>query len=61
MYSVFLEEWLRVFPLEQVHILRLEDYAVDKQQSLSDLYEFLELRKSFSNFAYFIKDEAKKE
>ena len=41
LYTVFIEEWLKVFPREQFHILRLEDYTEYKQLALNDIFQFL--------------------
>ncbi|KAK3592495.1 hypothetical protein CHS0354_026616 [Potamilus streckersoni] len=43
MYSVHLREWLRVFPRQQIFIVRFEDYVQDMERSLSNLFHFLQL------------------
>ncbi|XP_052250310.1 carbohydrate sulfotransferase 15-like [Dreissena polymorpha] len=44
MYSVFLRDWLRLFPLSQFHILRLEDYSREPVNYVKEVYRFLGLR-----------------
>ena len=43
MYSVFLKDWLAVFPANQVRIVRFEDYKKDMKGVLQTLYYFLGL------------------
>ncbi|KAL3885343.1 hypothetical protein ACJMK2_025414 [Sinanodonta woodiana] len=43
MYVVHLKEWLRVFPRQQIFILRFEDYIQDLENSLRNLFDFLQL------------------
>ncbi|KAL3851668.1 hypothetical protein ACJMK2_015397 [Sinanodonta woodiana] len=38
MYAVHLREWLRVFPRQQIYIVRFEDYVKDMERSLSKLF-----------------------
>ena len=47
LYTIFIEEWLKVFPREQFHILRLEDYTEDKQLALNDIFQFLGVGKYY--------------
>ncbi|XP_046365506.2 carbohydrate sulfotransferase 15-like [Haliotis rufescens] len=42
-YSVFLKEWLSVFPREDFLILRTEDYKANAWGTLSDVFKFLSL------------------
>ncbi|XP_071089470.1 carbohydrate sulfotransferase 15-like isoform X1 [Haliotis cracherodii] len=44
MYYVYLQEWLRVFPRHQLHIVRLEDYADEPMDILKGIFKFLTLR-----------------
>ncbi|KAK3768815.1 hypothetical protein RRG08_061274 [Elysia crispata] len=43
MYSVFLHDWLTVFPRNQLFFIKLEDYAVDIATGLQTTVEFLGL------------------
>ncbi|XP_064602186.1 carbohydrate sulfotransferase 15-like [Liolophura sinensis] len=43
MYSVFMKDWLRVFPREQFFIIRTEEYADNPRDVLQELYKFLGL------------------
>ncbi|ELU18071.1 hypothetical protein CAPTEDRAFT_107906 [Capitella teleta] len=43
LYSVYLEDWLKVFPKEQVLVLKAEDYYFDRRSSLEQVFKFLEL------------------
>ena len=43
-YFIHLKEWYRVFPKDQIVILRLEDYSQHRTQTLLELYDFLGLR-----------------
>lgn len=45
MYYVYLQEWLRVFPRHQLHIVRLEDYADEPMDILKGIFKFLTLSK----------------
>ena len=45
LYSVFLEDWLRIFPKEQVYVVRMEDYAPNIPGELAKIYDFMELGK----------------
>ncbi|XP_045202042.2 carbohydrate sulfotransferase 15-like [Mercenaria mercenaria] len=40
-YHVYIEDYLRVFPKEQIKIIKLEDYAKDKNKSMTDVFNFL--------------------
>lgn len=44
LYSVFLCDWLKVFPREQVLVVRMEDYHQDMVSSLATIYNHLGLR-----------------
>ena len=44
-YFVFLQDWFRVFPREQFHIIRTEDYSRHMLTYLKEVYRFLGLRK----------------
>ena len=43
MYSVFLKDWLDVFPREQIRVIKMEEYSALKKQVLKDTVHFLEL------------------
>ncbi|XP_014676786.1 PREDICTED: carbohydrate sulfotransferase 15-like [Priapulus caudatus] len=43
MYSVFLRDWLQVFPMKQFLILRTEEYATSRIDHLHTVFNFLEL------------------
>lgn len=47
MYPVFLEDWFRVFPREQILIIRFEDYIKDVQGHLQQVFDHLELGTTF--------------
>ena len=51
LYSIFLKDWLKVFPREQIIIIRSEDYKKDILGTLKQIYRHLEL----SMFFYFGK------
>ncbi|KAL3864864.1 hypothetical protein ACJMK2_006514 [Sinanodonta woodiana] len=44
LYSVYLDDWLRVFERNQILILRLEDYAVNREHTMKNIFKFLKLR-----------------
>ncbi|XP_042885797.1 carbohydrate sulfotransferase 15-like isoform X1 [Penaeus japonicus] len=44
LYSVFLCDWLKVFPREQVLVVRMEDYHQNMVSSLATIYSHLGLR-----------------
>ena len=46
MYSVFLEDWLRIFSRDQLMILRSEDYLQDVEGHIIKVFSFLNLGKS---------------
>ena len=41
MYHIYIKDLLDVFPINQVFILRLEDYAKDRLKWLEDIFSFL--------------------
>jgi len=45
MYESYLKDWFKVFPREQILILRLEDYSEDINNVLNKVYDYLGLRK----------------
>jgi len=44
LYSVYLREWLDVFPREQIHVVRLEDYSKAPRDVMEGVHAFLGLR-----------------
>ncbi|CAG5129501.1 unnamed protein product [Candidula unifasciata] len=44
MYDIFLKQWLKVFPRNQIMILRNEDYSKDIKSYMKRVYDFLQLR-----------------
>ena len=45
MYHIFIEDWWRVYPKDQILILKFEDYKRNSKDSLNRVFKFLELRK----------------
>lgn len=45
LYVIYLRDWLKVFPREQILILRLEDYSKDLAGVIKTVFTFLKLRK----------------
>lgn len=43
LYAIFLADWFRLFPKDQFHIIRFEDYISNVQVHLHNMFEFLEL------------------
>jgi hypothetical protein len=46
-YAPFVEDWLRVFPKEQIYFVKFEDYEKDMATTVKNIVKFLKLRKSF--------------
>ncbi|XP_025084072.1 carbohydrate sulfotransferase 15-like isoform X1 [Pomacea canaliculata] len=42
-YAVFVEDWLRVFPPDQVYVIRFENYVNEISRSLKEVFNFLGL------------------
>ena len=53
MYIIFIEDWLKVYPKEQVYILRLEDYTKNKLAELNNIFNFLGVSNVPSNSSVF--------
>lgn len=53
LYVVYLRDWLKLFPRDQLLVLRLEDYSRDTAGSMKKIFSFLNLQqlsdKEFSN------------
>ncbi|XP_064646115.1 uncharacterized protein LOC135499313 [Lineus longissimus] len=43
LYSVYIGDWLTVFPRSQVHVVRTEDYGRNTAGVLQDIFKFLEV------------------
>lgn len=52
-YHVYLAEWLKVFPRDQILVIRLEDYAKNLKQTTRRVYDFLGLRELMA-FTYIV-------
>ncbi|XP_070182266.1 carbohydrate sulfotransferase 15-like [Littorina saxatilis] len=44
-YFVFLKDWLRIVPRQQMHVIRFETYVSNMTSELKSVYSFLGLRK----------------
>ena len=44
MYYPFIADWLRVFPAEQIKVVRYEDYVTEPSKIINEVCSFLELR-----------------
>ena len=42
-YAVHMADWLRVWPREQLHIMRYEDYGGHEAERIAEIYHFLDL------------------
>ncbi|CAG5114566.1 unnamed protein product, partial [Candidula unifasciata] len=42
-YSVYIKDWLKVFPREQLLFIKFEDYIADANATVRKVYKFLEL------------------
>ena len=49
LYFIYLLDWYRVFPRDQILILRLEDYTNNRARTALKIYNFLNLRKEITN------------
>ena len=43
MYPVYMADWLRVWPREQIHIMRYEDYGDQEATRIGEIFDFLDL------------------
>ena len=48
MYYPFMADWLRVFPREQVMVIRYEDYVAKPSETINNVCKFLNISKNFS-------------
>ena len=46
MYSVFVEDWFRIFTRDQIMVLRNEDYSDDVEGHIIDVFNFLNVGES---------------
>ena len=44
-YYPFIADWLRVFPMEQVMVIRYEDYIAKPSELINNICKFLGIRK----------------
>ncbi|XP_076110659.1 carbohydrate sulfotransferase 15-like [Mytilus galloprovincialis] len=42
-YSVFIQEWLKVFTRDQLYFVRMEDYVSNTKKVLEDIFNFLDM------------------
>ena len=45
MYYIFLEDWFRVFPKEQIMVIQFEEFVANRLGYLKKVFQFLELSK----------------
>ena len=45
MYYVYLKEWLDLYPREQIHIIKAEEYYKDRTSTLAGVFKYLGLGK----------------
>ena len=43
MYYIYLLDWFRVFPKEQILVIRMEDYSANMEKVMQKVYKFLNL------------------
>lgn len=48
LYSIYIKDWLQVFPQEQVLVLRMEDYQNNMNKTLEEIYNHLGLSESIT-------------
>lgn len=58
LYSVYLQDWLKVFPRDQFFILRLEDYSENQLDYIKQIDKFLGLRELNQDEADEVTDQA---
>ena len=49
MYSVFVEDWLRIFTRDQIMFLRNEDYSEDVEGHMIKIFNFLDVGKLYTS------------
>ena len=45
MYSEYLEDWMSVFPMKQLMVVKFEDYVRNRTEVLEEIFHFLGLGK----------------
>ena len=45
LYSEFLQDWINVFPREQVLVVQAEEYAAEKETVVNSVWNFLQIGK----------------
>jgi hypothetical protein len=45
MYSEYLEDWMSVFPMKQLMVVKFEDYVRNRTEVLEEIFLFLGLGK----------------
>lgn len=43
LYHIYIEDWLKRFSRDQIHVLRLEDLSANVTQEVLKIYQFLGL------------------
>ena len=46
LYVVFIQDWFKLFPRNQFHLIKNEDYANDIEGHIKKVFQFLDLGKS---------------
>ena len=54
LYSEFLTDWVSIFPKEQIHIIKMEEYAANRMEVLAKVFAFLGLGKTYSAIFLFL-------
>jgi hypothetical protein len=49
LYTIFVEQWMALFPREQIFILRLEDYSANRALWLTKIAQFLDIGKQHNS------------
>lgn len=47
-YHIYFKEWLKVFPRDQILVIKFEDYARNRSGIMAKITDFLELGKYLS-------------
>ena len=55
MYSVYLKDWMEIFPMEQFLVLKAEDHYSDRRVTLAQTFAFLDLEQPTSFGVYMAK------
>ena len=46
MYHAMFVRWLNVFPMSQIKVVQMEEYAVNRTTVLNDIFRFLDIGKT---------------